>query len=77
VFRPFDGECGFVVPPNDPVGLAGAIEILAGSCPADGIRRRGRRRIKQSFTPEKYVDAYDAFLLWPAGWKLPAAVRLE
>lgn len=55
-----DGREGFVVPPEDPAALGGALDRLAWS--AD-LRRtmgdRGRRRVEEDFRPEAVVGKLD------------------
>ena len=56
-----DGETGFVVPPEDPVRLAQAINTLFDQpALADRMGQNARRRYETHFTPEVMAGAYMA-----------------
>jgi glycosyltransferase involved in cell wall biosynthesis len=51
------GENGFVVPPNNPLALAGSIDaILADPVRGDQMGRAGRARVLSHFRWEQVVD---------------------
>lgn len=52
-------ECGLVVPPRDPNGLAGAIlDLLKDKNRCDMLGRNARARYEQLFTPGAMANAY-------------------
>ena len=52
-----DGETGYVVPPNDPAALGGAIaKVLDGQAAAGEMGLRGRQRVIEHFSWSKVVD---------------------
>ncbi len=62
-----DGECGWLVPPDDPGALAGALSaLLADSARRSGLGAAGRARVAERFTWERCaagtVAAYRALL---------------
>ena len=61
------GENGFLVPPQDPEGLADRIHALLHDAPLRReMGRRGRRRVENAFTADQVattiVDAYERLL---------------
>ncbi len=52
------GDCGRLVPPRDPVALAGAVRALLDSDPA-ALGRRARARIQAEFSIPRMVEAFD------------------
>lgn len=56
-----DGRTGFVVPPKDPIKLAGAIcRLLADPAYRERFALHARQRIEREFTVEKMVDSISA-----------------
>jgi glycosyltransferase involved in cell wall biosynthesis len=54
-----NGETGIVVPPSDPLALAGALnQIAACSITQDRMGRAARNRFEQKFTAQRMVDSY-------------------
>jgi glycosyltransferase involved in cell wall biosynthesis len=52
-----DGDTGYVVPPNDPAALGGAIaKVLDGQAAAGEMGLRGRQRVIEHFSWSKVVD---------------------
>lgn len=54
------GDAGWVVPPEDPEGLSGAL-LAALDGAATGIGRRARDRIVESFSPDRMVEETIAY----------------
>jgi glycosyltransferase involved in cell wall biosynthesis len=62
-----DGQSGLLVPPNDPVALAGALRRVLGDAELRAeLGRQARARIEREFTAEamtrKVVAVYDELL---------------
>ena len=56
-----DGEDGMLVPPGDPVALAGAIEgLLCDRVRAAEMGRRGRERVRKEREVGRYLDEIEA-----------------
>ena len=75
-----DGESGLLVPPGDPVALAGALARLL-DCPSVGreLGRNGRRAVLETFDVACNVRRFAA-ILWPDWFppgNAPDAVQSE
>jgi colanic acid/amylovoran biosynthesis glycosyltransferase len=52
-----DGECGVLVPPEDPAAMAGAIAALAADpCRAREQARRGAARVRERFDRDAGIE---------------------
>jgi glycosyltransferase involved in cell wall biosynthesis len=55
-----DGDCGFVVPPNDARALADAVErVLRDPALARRLAERGERRVRDHFSLEAMLRSFD------------------
>lgn len=54
------GDCGRLVPPEDPVALAKAIKTYSLQSPEElnALGRFSRRRLEENFTTEKFREAF-------------------
>jgi len=58
-----DGVTGLLVPPKDPLALAGAVEhVLKDRLLAEQMGSAGQRRARELFSPERYVSTLES--LW-------------
>lgn len=58
-----DGAAGVLVPPSDPVALAGAVEaLLANPARREAIGRAARRRIQDEFPLARMIHEYETAL---------------
>jgi len=63
-----DGVTGLLVPPRDPVALAGAITRLLTDHPlADTLGRSGYRLVRERFCVERMVASIER--LYDDGWR--------
>ena len=63
------GETGFVVPAEDPHGLAeAAIRVLENPALARSLGHAGRERALRLFSLDRYAREYEELYLRLAGW---------
>jgi glycosyltransferase involved in cell wall biosynthesis len=65
------GVTGLLVPPEDPVAFAAALENLLGDPTKRGQMATNALRVREKFAPEKTLDAWERVISGAIGERMP------
>ena len=65
------GVTGLLVPPEDPVAFASALETLLGDAQKRGQMATNALRVREKFAPEKTLDAWERVIASAVGGRMP------
>jgi GalNAc-alpha-(1->4)-GalNAc-alpha-(1->3)-diNAcBac-PP-undecaprenol alpha-1,4-N-acetyl-D-galactosaminyltransferase len=65
------GVTGLLVPPEDPVAFAAALEALLGDATKRGQMATNALRVREKFAPEKTLDAWERVISGAVGDRMP------